>query len=190
MILLIPLFAVAVGIGLIRGGRISNLAHIKIRRPWLIFLSVLVEYALIYLMRNTSRITQPLACLFLFLQYLLLFLFLWENRTLSYSWLIGVGSFLNFVKNGHSSGCKLQKHEVSGKWQIPDLSHPEQQLKAEVSGRHTSCPSPGPILSQYRRYCSVPWYPAADSGYRSGKIGKKGVVTDKDAFPLPYGANR
>ncbi len=97
MILLIPLFAVAVGIGLIRGGRISNLAHIKIRRPWLIFLSVLVEYALIYLMRNTSRITQPLACLFLFLQYLLLFLFLWENRTLSYSWLIGVGSFLNFL---------------------------------------------------------------------------------------------
>ena len=97
MILLILLFVVAVGIGLIRGGRISNLTHIKIRRPWLIFLSVLVEYILIYLMRNTSRITQPLACLFLFLQYLLLFLFLWENRMLSYIWLIGMGSFLNFL---------------------------------------------------------------------------------------------
>ena len=95
--LLLIILAAAIGIGLIRGGRISNMTHIKIRHPWLIFFSILVEYGLLFLMRRTALVTQPMVFLSVFLQYLLLFVFLWLNQQLAYSWLVGLGSFLNFL---------------------------------------------------------------------------------------------
>jgi hypothetical protein len=95
--MLFSILIVAVIIGLIRGGKITNMMEIKIRYPWLIFSSVMVEFGLLILMRNTTFITQPMVFAAVFIQYLLLCVFLWLNRHLPFIWLVGVGSLLNLL---------------------------------------------------------------------------------------------
>lgn len=87
--------AAAVIVGLIRGGKLSNIIKVEIVRPWLIFLSVLLEASLIILMKSSAVVTQPYVFISISVQYLLLFLFVWYNRHLPYFWVIGFGSFLN-----------------------------------------------------------------------------------------------
>ena len=82
-------------IGLIRGGKVSNIKKLKLTHPWTIFISVLIEASLLLLMRNDVEITQLFAFLSAILQYLLLFLFIWFNRQLPYIRVIGLGCFLN-----------------------------------------------------------------------------------------------
>jgi len=95
--MLFSILIAACAIGLIRGGKLSNIAKIKIHYPWLIFSSVMVEFGLLFLMRKTSFITQNMVWGAVFVQYLLLFIFLWFNRQLPYTWLTGLGSLLNFL---------------------------------------------------------------------------------------------
>ena len=87
--------AVGVIIGLIRGGKLSNATNFKLVHPWLIFLSVILEASLNILMKNDLGITQFIVFLWVCMQYLLLFLFIWLNRQLPYIWIIGIGTFLN-----------------------------------------------------------------------------------------------
>ncbi|NLC44145.1 MAG: DUF5317 domain-containing protein, partial [Clostridiales bacterium] len=87
--------AVGIIIGLIRGGKFSNARDLKLVRPWLIFLSVILEASLNILMKNDLGITQFMVFLWVCMQYLLLFLFIWFNRNLPYIWIIGIGTFLN-----------------------------------------------------------------------------------------------
>ena len=82
-------------IGLIRGGKVSNIKKLKLTHPWMIFLSVLIEVFLLLLMRNDVEITQLFAFLASIPQYFLLFLFIWFNRQLPYIRVIGLGCFLN-----------------------------------------------------------------------------------------------
>ncbi len=82
-------------IGLIRGGKVSNIKKLKLTHPWMIFLSVLIEVFLLLLMRNDVEITQLFAFLASIPQYFLLFLFIWFNRQLPYIQVIGLGCFLN-----------------------------------------------------------------------------------------------
>ncbi|HHU49421.1 MAG: DUF5317 domain-containing protein [Caldicoprobacterales bacterium] len=82
-------------LGLARGGKITNLTKAKLMHSWLIFLSVLFEALLLLLSRNNIAPALPIVFTCITLQYLLLFLFVWLNRHLPYSWLIALGSFLN-----------------------------------------------------------------------------------------------
>lgn len=95
--MLFSILALGILIGLIRGGKISNMMQVKIRYPWLVFLSILTEYGLIVLMRVSTVITQPIVFASVCAQYLLLLLFLWMNRYIPYTWLVGTGSLLNFL---------------------------------------------------------------------------------------------
>ena len=89
--------AIGVIVGLFRGGKLSNARELKIARIWLIFLSVILEASLNFLMKNDFGITQNIAFIWICVQYSLLFLFIWFNRHFSYVWLIGLGTFLNAV---------------------------------------------------------------------------------------------
>lgn len=95
--MLFSILALGILIGLIRGGKITNMTQVKIRYPWLVFLSILTEYGLIFLMRVTTVITQPIVFVSVCAQYLLLLLFLWINRHIPYTWMVGAGSLLNFL---------------------------------------------------------------------------------------------
>jgi hypothetical protein len=95
--MLFSVLAAGILIGLIRGGKITNITHIKIRHPWLVFLSAFIEYGLLFLMRSNMTITQPIVLLSVCLQYLLLFVFIWLNSHIAYTWLVGAGSLLNFL---------------------------------------------------------------------------------------------
>jgi len=87
--------AIAVIIGLKRGGRLSNLAKVKINHPWLAFLSALLDIGLLTLIKNDFPVTRLIAFTSICFQYLFLFLFLWYNRHIGYTWVIAIGCFLN-----------------------------------------------------------------------------------------------
>ncbi|HHY83582.1 MAG TPA: DUF5317 domain-containing protein [Clostridiales bacterium] len=87
--------AAAVITGLIRGGKLTNLTKVKLNHPWLVFLSALLDVGLLALIKNDFPVTRPMAFISLSLQYLLLFVFLWFNRRIAYSWVIALGCFLN-----------------------------------------------------------------------------------------------
>lgn len=87
--------AIGVIVGLFRGGKLSNARELKIARIWLIFLSVILEASLNFLMKNDFGITQNIAFIWICVQYSLLFLFIWFNRHLPYIWLISLGTILN-----------------------------------------------------------------------------------------------
>lgn len=89
------ILAVAVLVGLIRGGKLANARELKLVRPWLIFLSVILEASLNILMKNDLGITQHIAFLWICVQYFLLFLFIWYNRHLPFISVICFGTFLN-----------------------------------------------------------------------------------------------
>jgi len=87
--------AAAIIVGLLRGGKLSNLTKVNLNHPWLVFLSALLDVGLLALIKNDIPITRPIAFISLSLQYLLLFIFLWLNRRIAYSWIIALGCFLN-----------------------------------------------------------------------------------------------
>ncbi|HHT64478.1 MAG: DUF5317 family protein [Caldicoprobacterales bacterium] len=93
--LLAATLAAAVILGLIRGGRLTNLTRVKLMHPWLVFLSVLLSALLLFLSMFDVALIRPLVMAALLLQYLLLLLFIWYNRHLHYTWVIALGSFLN-----------------------------------------------------------------------------------------------
>lgn len=85
----------AVFLGLIRGGTLTNLTKARLVQPWLIFVSVILESSLILLSRYNIGLAYPIVFISIIVQYLLLFLFVWFNRHLPFSILIGLGSLLN-----------------------------------------------------------------------------------------------
>ncbi|NMA64685.1 MAG: DUF5317 domain-containing protein [Clostridiaceae bacterium] len=87
--------ASAVILGLIRGGKLTNLTKIRLLHPWLIFISVLLESSLIFLSKYNIALARPIVFISIAVQYLFLFLFVWLNRQLPYSILIGLGSLFN-----------------------------------------------------------------------------------------------
>ncbi|MGI6537876.1 MAG: DUF5317 domain-containing protein [Caldicoprobacterales bacterium] len=116
--------AAAVLTGLLRGGRITNLARVKLVYPWLAILSVAMDATLLLLIKYEFTVTQTMAFISLSIQYALLFLFIWFNRYLPYSWLIGIGVFLNalvILINGGSmplaeAGAYLGKYEYANQY--------------------------------------------------------------------------
>ena len=93
--LLVITLAAAVILGLIRGGKLTNLVKVKLIHPWLIFLSVLFNALLMFLSMYEVALRRPIVMMALLAQYLLLLLFIWCNRHLHFTWIIALGSFLN-----------------------------------------------------------------------------------------------
>lgn len=95
--LLFSILVIALITGLIRGGKLTNIISLRFQHPWLIFSSIVLEYGVLFLMRNSMIFSQTIVFYAILVQYLLLFLFFWYNKKLSYIWVIASGSFLNFL---------------------------------------------------------------------------------------------
>ena len=105
-------------------GRLMNLAQVRFRRPWLLFVAMALQAFLILVTgpRNPLRDAAYIA------SYFFAGAFLWENRRIPGLWLIGAGAALNLLAitmNGgvmpaspHALGCSPRgaHAELPGAW--------------------------------------------------------------------------
>lgn len=89
LVLLLGLMAV--------GGRVGNLAQIKVKRGWLAPLAFLMQAYLIFIPAETGGGLLSGRSLILIFSNCLLFAVIWYNRHLSGVKLIGLGLLLNFL---------------------------------------------------------------------------------------------
>src|SRR5438309_10694433 len=74
-------------------GRLMNLAQVRFRRPWLLFVAMALQAFLVLVTgpRNPLRDAAYIA------SYFFAGAFLWENRRIPGLWLIGAGAALNLL---------------------------------------------------------------------------------------------
>jgi len=95
--MLLESLIISVLIGILRGGRLSSLKELQFKGLYLVFLSLLIEYLLYYLITGYDFMNQQIVFFIVLVQYFLLFLFAWLNKRYRYDWLLGLGIFLNFL---------------------------------------------------------------------------------------------
>lgn len=90
------LLAIAFGVllGLAGGGRLSNLARLRFRQPWILVLAILLRYALIF--TPLSRIDGAQYVYAASLALIVLWT-VWHLRLLPGIWLVTIGSSLNLL---------------------------------------------------------------------------------------------
>lgn len=79
------------------GGRVSNLAQIKVKRGWLAPLAFLIQAYLIFIPAETGGGLLSTRSLILIFSNCLVFLVIWHNRQLPGLKLVGLGLLLNFL---------------------------------------------------------------------------------------------
>ena len=104
---MILVFAVLVSflIGLIRtGGRVGGLSRIHLKSTGLVFAALALQ---IPLLRSSAKSLQepfPLASILFLASCPLLLVFIWRNRRIAGSWLLGLGVILNFLAIAANGG--------------------------------------------------------------------------------------
>lgn len=88
---------VAIVVGLVARGKISNLAHMRLFHIWLVFSAFLIQLGMEYLASKGVGAVYEYRFLLYGFSYLLLFVFLWINRHLPGIILLALGFFLNFL---------------------------------------------------------------------------------------------
>lgn len=81
-------------LGLAGGGRLSNLARLKFRQPWLLLLAIVVRYAVVFTPLNRVDGAQYVYALSL---ALIVLWTVWHLRLLPGVWLVTAGGVLNLV---------------------------------------------------------------------------------------------
>jgi len=84
-------------VALARGGRLENLATLRVRYIWLFFVPLALQLAVFSPMGNLARIDDALDRYVYFASHLLVALALWLNRTIPGVKWIALGFVLNFV---------------------------------------------------------------------------------------------
>jgi len=95
---------IAVGCGLLMRGRLRNLAEMRMKQIWLVFLSFGIQLGMEFLWGRGFRGISGYVPVFQATSYLLLFAFLWVNRRQPGILLLSVGFVLNFVVIVANSG--------------------------------------------------------------------------------------
>jgi hypothetical protein len=70
---------------------------VELRQMWLLLLAALPQFLAFSLPVTRERIPETLIPIILIGTQLLLFIFVWMNRTTPFVWLLGLGLFLNFL---------------------------------------------------------------------------------------------
>lgn len=96
MILIALCLALLIGLVVV-GGRVSNLAHVKVKWAWLAPLAFLMQAYLIFFPADTAGGLISARSLLLTISHILLFVVVWQNRDLGGVKLIGLGLLLNFL---------------------------------------------------------------------------------------------
>jgi len=95
--ILLAAFAVALIIALLRGGKLSRLAHLPVRNTWLILMAFVLQIYLVYVPAGkTQGLTEPAAVLHI-ASYVLLLTAIWQNRHLPGITVMAVGVLLNLA---------------------------------------------------------------------------------------------
>lgn len=84
-------------VGLIARGRLTNLAHMKLSRVWLVFCAFFIQLGMEYLASKGIQAMYDYRFWLHGFSYLILFIFLWLNRHLPGSIIITLGFLLNFL---------------------------------------------------------------------------------------------
>lgn len=84
--------------GYLRGGRLRRLANLNLKAYYLLFIAVVIEITLNYVLINHNDIIlEAYSLIAVVIQYLLIFVFVGLNLNKPYTWLIGTGVLLNFI---------------------------------------------------------------------------------------------
>ena len=93
MLWMLLVVGVAMLVGLLRGGRLSNLTEIRVRGWWML----LVGFGLQLVAGFLPRDQHELAVALILVSYLPLILFVWLNREMNGLWIAGIGILMNFT---------------------------------------------------------------------------------------------
>lgn len=93
MIWILLVLAVAIVVGLLRGGKLSNLTEIRVRVWWLLFLG----FGMQVVERFLPPSSHELAVALVLLSYIPLLVFVWINRQNTGIWIAGIGVMMNFT---------------------------------------------------------------------------------------------
>lgn len=104
--------AIAIVVGLVRGGKLSNLTEIGVRAWWLLFLGFGLQIGATFVPVRLHDLGVGL----ILTSYLPLLLFVWLNRQMAGLWVAGIGVLMNFTVIAVNSGMPvmLEAAELAG----------------------------------------------------------------------------
>ncbi len=93
--ILVVACGLAVAWGMVRGGRLLGFAGLPLRRGWIVIAALGLQLYPTYFREAQGEGLDGARVLILIGSYLLLLVFIWENRTLPGIWLVGAGLIAN-----------------------------------------------------------------------------------------------
>lgn len=112
MIWLVSVLVFSMLVGLVRGGKLSNLAEIELEAWWLLF----VGFGMQIVAGLLPHDQRTLAVALLLVSYLPLLLVVWLNRSQPGLWIAGIGILMNFTVIAINQGMPVlpEAIEVAG----------------------------------------------------------------------------
>ena len=95
--------AIAVAVGFLRGGKLSNLTQIDVRSWWLLLVGFGIQIGSAFL----PRTMHDVAVVLILGAYIPLLIFVWLNRTMAGLWMAGIGILMNFTVIALNSGMPV-----------------------------------------------------------------------------------
>ncbi|NLJ41407.1 MAG: DUF5317 domain-containing protein [Clostridiales bacterium] len=118
-------------IGFIRRGRLKNLTVLILNRWYYIFISLVIKVVHGYILLSFNDFLTPLySFILVILQYLFLFLFIYNNRKYPYIWLASLGILANFIVMVFNFGS------MPVTCRILDLAPPSLRMTLLSEGRY------------------------------------------------------
>ena len=109
MIWFVLVIAIAIAIGLARGGKLSNLTEVRARGWWLLFVGFGMQFLAGFLPTEQSTVAVALVLI----SYLPLILVVWLNRQAAGMWIAGIGILMNFTVIAANGGMPLLQEAVA-----------------------------------------------------------------------------
>ncbi len=108
MLWMLLVVVIAMLVGWIRGGKLSNLTEIRVRVWWLLIFGFGLQLIAGFLPRDQHDLAVGL----ILVSYLPLLLFVWLNRAMNGLWIAGIGILMNFTVIVVNSGMPVLPEAV------------------------------------------------------------------------------
>jgi hypothetical protein len=148
---LVTVLFIAVVVALLRGGRLSSLADVRLRGWWLLFVGFGMQ-AVTNFFPTDAGWAAPLAVTLILVSYIPLLGLVWLNREYPGMWLAGVGILMNFSVIASNGGMPVLREAASLAGSNGTIDF-EEHYKHVLLGRSTRLPFladviPLPVLHQ------------------------------------------
>ena len=118
MLWMLLVVIIAMVVGWIRGGKLSNLTEIRVRVWWLLIFGFGLQLIAGFLPRDQ----HDLAVSLILVSYLPLLLFVWLNRAMHGLWIAGIGILMNFTVIAINGGMPVMLEAVEIAFGTTDMS--------------------------------------------------------------------